>query len=100
MDSDNLCTYRPQGRTLVPPIADGAEAAPRWTPEAEQRLARVPAFLRALVKKRAEAYVAGLGEGRVTARHLSDLAAARFGPAGPPKLPVDGARHARESEKA
>lgn len=100
MDTDDLCAYQPQGRALVQPISGSASGSLRWSPEAEQRLARVPAFLRVMVKKRAETYVSGLGEDRVTARHLSDLAAARFGPAGPPKLPVDGARPAREAEKA
>jgi len=85
MDADDLCAYEPQGRSLVHPISliDGA---PHWSPEAEQRLSRVPVFLRVMVRKRAEAYVGGLGEDRVTPRHLSELAAARFGPAGPPKL--------------
>ena len=100
MDADDLCAYQPQGRALVQPIAASAGGAPQWSPEAEQRLARVPAFLRVMVKKRAETYVSGMGEDRVTARHLSDLAAARFGPAGPPKLPMDGARPAREAEEA
>ncbi|MGB5080217.1 MAG: radical SAM protein [Burkholderiales bacterium] len=100
MDADDLCAYQPQGRPLVQPMAGGADPAPHWSPEAEQRLSRVPVFLRAMVKKRAEAYVSGLCEDRITARHLSDLAAARFGAAGPPKLPVDRARPAREPEKA
>ena len=98
MDADDLCAYQPQGRALVQPITGSAKGAPQWSPEAEQRLSRVPGFLRVMVKKRAEAYVGGLGEDRVTARHLSELAAARFGPAEPPKLSVGGARSAREPE--
>lgn len=100
MDADDLCAYEPQGRALVHPMVNLVNAAPHWSPEAEQRLSRVPDFLRPMVKKRAEAYVSGLGENRVTVRHLSDLSAARFGPAGPPKFFVDGARPTRESEKA
>jgi hypothetical protein len=73
--------------------------APKWSSEAEQRLSRVPEFLRHMVKKRAEAYVSGLGEDRVTVRHLSDLSAARFGPAGPPKFFVGAARPTWEAEK-
>lgn len=91
MDADDLCAYEPQGRALVRPMASLANGPPHWSPDAEQRLSRVPEFLRTMVKKRAEAYVSGLGEDRVTARHLSDMAAARFGPAGPPKLSEDGA---------
>jgi hypothetical protein len=100
MDADDLCAYEPQGRALVHPMVNLVNAAPHWSPEAEQRLSRVPDFLRPMVKKRAEAHVSGLGENRVTVRHLSDLSAARFGPAGPPKFFVDGARPTRESEKA
>ena len=100
MDTDDLCTYEPQGRPLVKPMADRVIGAPHWSPEAEQRLSRVPDFLRLMVRKRAEAYVGGLGEDRVTVRHLSDLSAARFGPAGPPKLSVRPARPTREPEKA
>jgi radical SAM protein with 4Fe4S-binding SPASM domain len=86
MDADDLCTHEPQERMLVHPIGSLGDGAPRWSPDAQQRLSRVPAFLRAMVKKRAEAYVTGLGEDRVTCRHLSHLVAARFGSAGPPKL--------------
>jgi len=100
MDADDLCAYQPRSRGLVAPVAYSADTAPPWSPEAEQRLSRIPAFLRVMVKKRAEAYVSGLGEAQVTARHLSDLAAARFGPAGPPKLPVEGPRPASQPEKA
>jgi radical SAM protein with 4Fe4S-binding SPASM domain len=100
MDADDLCAYEPQGRALVHPISR-VNGAPHWSPEAEQRLSRVPGFLRLMVKKRAEAYVSGLGEDRVTRQHLTDLAAARFGPAGPPKLSEDGAASTNwEREKA
>lgn len=100
MDADDLCAYEPQGGALVQPVAGSADGAPTWSPEAEQRLSRVPGFLRAMVKKRAETYVSGLGEDRITGRHLSDLAAARFGAAGPPKLFVDGVAPKSEPENA
>jgi len=101
MDADDLCAYEPQGRSLVHPISL-VNGALHWSPDAEQRLSRVPGFLRLMVKKRAETYVSGLGEDRVTARHLADLAAARFGPAGPPKLSEDktGTASKWEREKA
>ena len=89
MDADDLCGYEPQGQALVHPVTSLADGALRWSPDAEQRLSRVPGFLRAMLRKRAEAYVTGLGQDRVTGRHLSELAAARFGAAGPPKLPTD-----------
>jgi radical SAM protein with 4Fe4S-binding SPASM domain len=99
MDADDLCGYQPQGGAVIRPVAAGANGPLKWSQEAEQRLSRVPGFLRAMVKKRAEAYVSGLGDNQVTARHLSDMAAARFGPAGPPKLFADGARPEAEPEK-
>lgn len=83
MDADPVCAYLPQGGTLVAPLGDVAALAIAWNPAAEQRLARVPAFLRGLVKRRAEAYVAGLGEATVTPEHLSQLTANRFGGAAP-----------------
>jgi radical SAM protein with 4Fe4S-binding SPASM domain len=86
MDADDLCAYQPRGAAVVQAISSTEISAPSWSPEAQQRLSRVPDFLRKMVKKRAEAYVSGLGEDRVTCQHLSNLAAARFGASGPPKL--------------
>jgi len=79
MDADPLCAYRPRGGEAIEPLAPVQGAAPAWAVDAEQRLARVPVFLRTLVRKRAEAYVGGLGESEVTTRHLSEMVAARFG---------------------
>jgi radical SAM protein with 4Fe4S-binding SPASM domain len=79
LDSDDLCAYQPREKPLVTPAPDYTNDAPRWTKEAELRLSRVPDFLRQMVKKRAEAYVSGRGDDRVTCQHLSDLSAARFG---------------------
>ena len=79
MDADPLCGYRPLGGDVIEPLAASERAAPAWAAEAEQRLARVPVFLRTLVRTRAEAYVGGLGEPEVTTRHLSEMVAARFG---------------------
>ena len=100
LDADDLCAYQPQGRDVVPAMAQPGNDAPHWSADAEQRLSRVPGFLRPMVKRRAEAYVSGLGEDRVTCRHLSDLAAARFGSAGPPMWLANpaGAATNREQE--
>ena len=89
MDADDLCGYQPQKKAPITPVVDFTRAEPQWSAEAEQRLARVPEFLRLMVKKRTEAYVSELGEDCVTGRHMAQLAAARFGSAGPPKMPVD-----------
>jgi radical SAM protein with 4Fe4S-binding SPASM domain len=76
MDADTLCTYQPEGNAIIQPLQN---LNLKWTPEAEQRMTRIPAFLRQMVKKRAEAYVAELGEPLVTSEHLAVLSARRFG---------------------
>ena len=83
MDADSMCAYAPRGGTLIAPLGARALHDLNWSPEAEKCLQRVPAFLRGLVRKRAEAYVAGLGQDTVLPDHLSQLAARRFGGGGP-----------------
>jgi radical SAM protein with 4Fe4S-binding SPASM domain len=83
MGADPLCAYVPQGGRAIVPLSDIEGPCIHWDSEASIRLARVPAFLRRLIKKRAEAYVAGLGEALVTADHLAILSARRFGGNGP-----------------
>ncbi len=83
MDADEFCGYQPRGLDPIEPASDLERDAPGWSEDAQLRLSRVPEFLRPMVRKRAEAYVAGLGETRVTCQHLSELTAARFGSGGP-----------------
>ncbi len=85
MDADDLCTYQPDSSVLLEEISTADGRQPSWSSSAEQRLSRVPDFLRNMVRKRAEAYVMGLGEDQVKTEHLSQLTAARFGASGPPK---------------
>lgn len=85
MDADDLCAYQPGNRTIGPVISFSGKL-PRWSSEAKLRLHRVPAFLRPMVKKRTEIFVHELGEKWIQSRHMSELAAARFGPAGPPSI--------------
>ena len=84
MDPDPWCVYQPRGGPVVQPLSDGAHCNVNWNTEAEQRLSRVPGFLRKMVKKRAEAYVAEMGLTCVMPEHLAELAAKRFGSDGPP----------------
>ncbi len=84
MDVDPLCSYVPKGGPTIVPLAARENRDIRWSDEAAQRLARVPAFVRRLVKQRAEAFVMELGENLVTVQHLSTLSARRFGEKGPP----------------
>lgn len=99
MDADDLCHYQPREESISP-VIDFSNESPRWSQDAELRLNRVPAFLRPMVRKRTEIYVRELGERYVQARHMSELAAARFGNAGPPGIdgfknlpPQTGERH-------
>ena len=79
MDEDLLCIYVPENGEVLQPLSDSAHQDICWSIEAEQRLSRVPSFVRKMVKKRAEAYVAEIGGCVVTVEHLADLSARRFG---------------------
>jgi radical SAM protein with 4Fe4S-binding SPASM domain len=92
MDTDPVCAYQPVAGPMVVPLSDAESRRIPWSAEAEQRLARVPGFVRRLVRKRAEAYVAELGDTLVTPAHLAVLTARRFGAAGPSKPRFPGSR--------
>jgi len=87
MDTDPWCVYEPTGQAPIEPLRIDELPDVSWSPEADQRLQRVPSFLRKMVRKRAEAYVAGLGEQQVTPQHLAVLSARRFGHAKPGNRP-------------
>lgn len=82
MGEDFLCGYEPKGGAVLEP---GPVAALEvgWTAEAEKRLARVPSFVRRMVRGRAEAYVQEQSRDVVTADDLVLLAKNRFGDGGP-----------------
>ncbi|MFQ5564657.1 MAG: radical SAM protein, partial [Parvularculaceae bacterium] len=83
MGADRLCGYAPRGDETIEPLAEFDLAEIAWSSDAATRLSHVPSFLRGLVRRRAEAYVASLSESEVTTRHLSELTARRFGAGGP-----------------
>ncbi len=83
MGEDFLCSYRPGGGATIEPLA-ARRSSVAWTPEAEARLQRVPAFVRRFVRQRAEDHAEELGAAMVTVEHLQTLARRRFGAAGPP----------------
>ncbi|HIP22789.1 MAG TPA: radical SAM protein [Rhodobacteraceae bacterium] len=78
MGEDTLCTYQPQGGAVITPMRP-ANGAMSWAEEAESHLARVPGFVRRMVRRRAEDYVRGEGRGVVTKADLTLLAKRRFG---------------------
>ena len=93
MAADTWCSYLPAGGTVIQPWqeqdAQDQNMEVHWSPSAEQRLSRVPAFLRKMIKKRAESYVRECHESIVTPEHLNTLVQRRFGSKGPPKGNVD-----------
>jgi hypothetical protein len=89
MDADPWCDHRPTGEPVIEPLGEAEQPAVAWSPEAEQRLSRVPGFLRKMVKKRAEEYVREQGEGAVTPEHMAALASRRFG-SNMPSHPSEG----------
>ncbi len=84
MGEDFLCSYQPQGGAVIEPMGQGTTATLNWAPEAEAHLARVPGFVRRMVRKRAEDHVRAEGRNTVTRGDLETLARARFGDKGPP----------------
>lgn len=78
MDADEFCSYVPRTDALIEPL-QGVAGDIGWTDEAYTRLQRIPRFIRKMVKKRAEVFVAGQGETQVTSEHLATLSAKRFG---------------------
>ena len=85
MGEDPACGYQPVEQGAIAPLPRDAGGAVRWTVAAEQRLARIPAPLRKMIRRRAEVFAQEQGHNCVTPNHLKTLAARRFGPAGPPR---------------
>ncbi len=81
MGEDFLCAYEPQGGPVIEPLNKDAGSL-RWTPEAEEWLARIPSFVRQFVRQRAEGHVLAEQGCEVTAEVMALLAKtarARFG---------------------
>ena len=74
MDTDPWCIHIPDGSAVIEPLVEQPKNLV-WSEEAEKRLARVPSFLRKMVRNRAESYVLELGLHLVTEEHLATLAA-------------------------
>jgi radical SAM protein with 4Fe4S-binding SPASM domain len=88
MDTDPWCSHTPSSAVMIEPLVVESNSQVNWSPEAEKRLERVPSFLRKMVRKRAEAHVAELGETVVTTEHMATLAARRFGDKFPGQQPA------------
>lgn len=83
MGEDFLCGYEPRGGAVIEPLRD-AGGGVAWSTEAKRRLARVPPFLRRMVRSRVEAEVRRCGRDAVTAGDMQASMARRFAGAGSP----------------
>jgi len=76
---DRSCAYEPVGReeAVEPsrPVAygDAAERDLRWSKEAEERLERIPSFVRGVVASRLEDYARRRGDDRVTPELMDEI---------------------------
>src|SRR5690606_27398002 len=55
MGEDPNCEYVPAGGEVIQPLRVDVSDEVDWTPEAKERLSRIPIFLRPIVKKKLEA---------------------------------------------
>jgi radical SAM protein with 4Fe4S-binding SPASM domain len=74
---DPSCAYQPRGGPLVErrEVTYGAPATPElaWAPEAEERMRRIPSFVRAVVVKRVEDFAKQRGLALVTPELLAEI---------------------------
>jgi hypothetical protein len=81
MAEDPLCTHEPgtfashPALKLAPPVEYGAPATTSisWTPDAEARMKRIPAFVRGMVVRAVEEKCAREGIAAVTVEILDEL---------------------------
>lgn len=77
--ADESCAYEPDGVTPVieraRPVTYGMPSTPqlRWSPDAEERLNRVPSFVRGVVIKRLEDYARREGKSEITAELMQEV---------------------------
>ncbi|MCA9499996.1 MAG: radical SAM protein [Nitrospirales bacterium] len=80
MDEDEWCLYTPKGGDKIKVAFNVPEASSvEWEADAEERLSRIPYFLRAMVKKGVERHAAEQGIPVVTIDLMEELRKRRFG---------------------
>ncbi len=77
MGEDFLCSYEPRGGNIIEPARPGKNGLV-WTRDAEQRIEKIPSFVRRMVKKKIEAQVLGDGRKTVTVSDIAKMAKDRF----------------------
>ena len=88
MDEDSSCHYIPHGGKVIEPITDFETSCLQWSEDAKNKLSRIPAFIRSMIRQRTESYVLDLGEQLITVEHMQQLSAKRFGNNLPWKRPT------------
>lgn len=78
MGEDTLCSYAPQGGEVIQPLTFAAQAV-SWEPAANERLQKLPFFLRAMIRGRVEQAARERQGGIVTLALMDELRRARFG---------------------
>lgn len=73
MGEDRWCEYEPKGPKGKPPLLSHKQADVVWTKEAEERLSKVPSFLRSMVKGGVERYAREKGLASITPDILAEL---------------------------
>lgn len=76
---DASCAYEPTGDValIAAPVAvrygDGAQSNMPWDPDAEERMQRVPSFVRGVVMARIEAYARARGHERIAVELIDEV---------------------------
>jgi len=86
MAEDPKCSYRPTAQTVPEALACHAASGPRWSPEAQALLERIPGFVRARVRDRLEALAQQNGVDVITLDYMQ---------AHRPRMPVPAALRPR-----
>ena len=95
MDEDSLCDYQPRGGAAITAMAE-SDGAISWSPEADARLQRIPAFVRRMVRRRVEEHVRLEGRSVIAPEDMHNLARGRFGNNFPASRP---ARHSADARQ-
>jgi radical SAM protein with 4Fe4S-binding SPASM domain len=90
LDEDLWCQYTPQGGEKIGVEKMSEEDNMVWTREAEERLNRLPFFLRSMIKGNVEKYAKGHGISSITPELLDELKKRRFGDKMPDMPPGEG----------
>jgi len=79
LDEDLWCQYKPEGGEKIGVAAMSEEMSLVWTKEAEERLNRLPFFLRSMIKGNVEKYAKEHGITSITPELLDELRRRRMG---------------------